>query len=171
MRIHLLRFIILGTTALTACSSDQIIMESVTLSDLENTGCETTYSAKESRPEFYAKEKRKSPKMTISVGGNGVATFHLTNLEYDYITEKIDARLDPQGNTIKIVIAPYKKDPTLEADCYCRYNVGFKLSNLTSGTYHLKVYFADYYGKYEILSPTYDGMIAFKPNETLEFDL
>ena len=121
MRIHLLRFIILGTTALTACSSDQIIMESVTLSDLANTGCET--------------------------------------------------RLDPQGNTIKIVIAPYKKDPTLEADCYCRYNVGFKLSNLTSGTYHLKVYFANYYGKYEILSPTYDGMIAFKPNETLEFDL
>lgn len=108
MRIHLLRFIILGTTALTACSSDQIIMESVTLSDLANTGCETTYSAKESRPEFYAKEKRKSPKMTISVGGNGVATFHLTNLEYDCITEKIDARLDPQGNTIKIVIAPYK---------------------------------------------------------------
>ena len=67
MRIHLLRFIILGTTALTACSSDQIIMESVTLSDLANTGCETTYSAKESRPEFYAKEKRISPKMTISV--------------------------------------------------------------------------------------------------------
>ena len=49
--------------------------------------------------------------------------------------------------------------------------IGFKLSNLTSNKYHLKVYFADYYGKYNSSSPAYDGMVSFKQNTTLEFDI
>lgn len=72
---------------------------------------------------------------------------------------------------MKIVIAPYKQDPTLEVDCYCRYDAGFKLSNLTSGKYHMKVYLADYYGKYDATSPAYEGAITFKPNTTQELEL
>lgn len=107
----------------------------------------------------------------ISVGDKGVASFRITDLQYDCVTERINAQVDSQQDEIKIVIAPYKEDPTVEADCYCKYDVGFKLSNLTSNKYHLKVYLADYYGKYNSSSPAYDGIVSFKQNSTLEFDI
>lgn len=109
--------------------------------------------------------------MTISVGSKGIATVRVTDLEYDCITEKINAQIDTQDDEMKIVIAPYKQDPTLEVDCYCKYDAGFKLSNLTSGKYHMKVYLADYYGKYDATSPAYEGAITFKPNTTQELEL
>lgn len=171
MKVQLFGFAMLGLTALAACSSEQSLMEPVKLSDLTYTGCKTSYSAKESRPEFYAREKEKTPKMTISVGSKGIATVRVTDLEYDCITEKINAQIDTQDDEMKIVIAPYKQDPTLEVDCYCKYDAGFKLSNLASGKYHMKVYLADYYGKYDATSPAYEGAITFKPNTTQELEL
>ncbi|MDN0023427.1 hypothetical protein [Leyella lascolaii] len=164
-------FVMLGLAALTSCSSEQSVLDSVKLSDLSNTGCKTSYSAKESRPEFYAEEKEKTPKITITVDNKGVATFHVTDLEYDCNTDKILAQVSSQDDEIKIVIAPFKEDPTLEADCYCRYDVGFKLSNLTFNKYHMKIYFANYYGKYDTASPAYYGTVFFSPNTTFDFDV
>ena len=171
MKVQLFGFVMLGLTALTACSSEQSLMEPVTLSDLVDTGCKTSYSLEESQSDFYEEEKEKTPKIMISVGDKGVASFRITDLQYDCVTERINAQVDSQQDEIQIVIAPYKEDPTVEADCYCKYDVGFKLSNLTSNKYHLKVYFADYYGKYNSSSPAYDGMVSFKQNTTLEFGI
>ena len=97
MKVQLFGFAMLGLAALAACSSEQSLMEPVRLSDLTYTGCKTSYSAKESRPEFYAREKEKTPKMTISVGSKGIATVRVTDLEYDCITEKINAQIDTQN--------------------------------------------------------------------------
>lgn len=171
MKVQLFGFAMLGLAALAACSSEQSLMEPVRLSDLTYTGCKTSYSAQESQPEFYAREKEKTPKMTISVGSKGIATVRVADLEYDCITEKINAQIDTQDDEMKIVIAPYKQDPTLEVDCYCKYDAGFKLSNLTSVKYHMKVYLADYYGKNDATSPAYEGAITFKPNTTQELEL
>ena len=171
MKVQLFGFVMLGLTALTACSSEQSLMEPVTLSDLVDTGCKTSYSLEESQSDFYEEEKEKTPKIMISVGDKGVASFRITDLQYDCVTERINAQVDSQQDEIQIVIAPYKEDPTVEADCYCKYDVGFKLSNLASNKYHLKVYFADYYGKYNSSSPAYDGIVSFKQNTTLEFDI
>ncbi len=171
MRMQFYGFVMLGLAALTSCSSEQSVLEKVKLSDLSDTGCKTSYSAKESRPEFYAEEKEKSPKVTIAVDNKGVATFRVTDLEYDCITEKILAQVEAQDDEIKVIITPFKKDPTLEVDCLCKYDVGFKLSNLTFSKYLLKMYFADYYGKYDAASPAYEGTVSFSPNATFEFDV
>ena len=56
MKVQLSGFATLGLAALAACSSEQSLMEPVRLSDLTYTGCKTSYSAQESRPEFYARE-------------------------------------------------------------------------------------------------------------------
>lgn len=108
MKVQLFGFAMLGLAALAACSSEQSLMEPVRLSDLTYTGCKTSYSAQESRPEFYAREKEKTPKITISVGSKGIATVRVADLEYDCITEKINAQIDTQDDEMKIVIAPYK---------------------------------------------------------------
>jgi hypothetical protein len=104
-------FVMLVLAALTSCSSEQSVLDSVKFSDLSNTGCKTSYSAKESRPEFYAEQKKKSPKITITVDNKGVAAVRVTNLEYDCKTDKILAQVDSQDDEIKIVITHLRKIP------------------------------------------------------------
>lgn len=53
MKVQLFGFVMLGLTALTACSSEQSLMEPVKLSDLVDTGCKTSYSLEESQSDFY----------------------------------------------------------------------------------------------------------------------
>ena len=72
---------------------------------------------------------------------------------------------------IIVVLTPYSQDPTMEADCYCRYDVSFKLSNVPSDKYRVKIYESDYYGQYDTGHPAYEGLVTFTPGGTFEFDL
>ena len=35
----------------------------------------------------------------------------------------------------------------------------------------MKIYFANYYGKYDTASPAYYGTVFFSPNTTFDFDV
>lgn len=59
MKVQLFGFVMLGLTALTACSSEQSLMEPVKLSDLVDTGCKTSYSLEESQSDFTKKKRRR----------------------------------------------------------------------------------------------------------------
>ena len=72
---------VLSALMLASCSSEQNVTEPVRLSDIVNTGCTRTFSAKESRPEYYRSEMEKKPQVSISVDKNGVATFKFQTLK------------------------------------------------------------------------------------------
>lgn len=119
---------VLSALMLASCSSEQNVTESVRLSDIVNTGCTRSFSAKESRPEYYRSEMEKKPQVSVSVDKNGVATFKFTDLEANCIVNEFRPSVKTNDGEIAIVLIPYTPDPTVEADCYCRYDVGFKLS-------------------------------------------
>lgn len=162
---------VLSALMLASCSSEQNATEPVRLSDIVNTGCTRSFSAKESRPEYYRSEMEKKPKVSISVDKNGVVTFKFTDLEANCIVNEFRPSVKTNDGEIAIVLIPYTPDPTMEADCYCRYDVSFKLSNVASGKYCMKIYESDYYGKYDTAHPSYEGLVLFAPNKTFEFDL
>ena len=100
-----------------------------------------------------------------------MATFKFTDLEANCIVNEFRPSVKTNDGEIAIVLMPYTPDPTMEADCYCRYDVSFKLSNVASGKYCMKIYESDYYGKYDTTHPSYEGLVLFAPNKTFEFDL
>ena len=50
-------FLVMSAMAMGACSTEQNIMEQVRMSDVVNSGCISSFSATESRPEYYKEEK------------------------------------------------------------------------------------------------------------------
>ena len=157
--------------ALASCSSEQSLQDPVKMSDLVNTGCKNSFSAKESRPEFYASEMEKSSMLRVSVDGKGCAAFLVSNIKGNCALKEFRPKVDAQEDNLTIVLVPYSPDSTVEADCICNYDVSFKLSSLALEKYHLKVYYSDCYGKYDATKPAYDGVVSFIPNETFEIEL
>lgn len=170
MRTNLLGCV-LSALVLASCSSEQIVMKSVRLSNIVSTGCTRSFSAKESRPEYYKSEQKKSAQVSITIDKNEVATFKFTDLKANCIVSEFRPSVDVNNGEIIVVLTPYSQDPTMEADCYCRYDVSFKLSNVILGKYYMKIYESDYYGKYDTAHPVYEGLVSFASNKTIEFEL
>ena len=156
--------------AMGACSTEQNIMEQVRMSDVVNSGCISSFSATESRPEYYKAEKEKSAKMSVSVDARNVAHFQVTDLQANCAVNGFSPQVHAQDGEIRIVLIPLG-DSTIEADCMCNYNVSFNLSNLVSGTYHVMVYRSDFSGKYDSAKPCYEGNMSFVPNKNMEIEL
>lgn len=51
-------FLVMAAMAMGACSTEQNVMEQVRMSDVVNSGCISSFSATESRPEYYKAEKK-----------------------------------------------------------------------------------------------------------------
>mgnify|MGYP006939728829 CR=1 FL=1 len=162
---------VLSALTLASCSSEQSVTEPVRLSDIVNTGCTRSFSAKESRPEYYKSEQKKSPQVSITIDKNEVATFKFADLEANCIVSEFRPSVEINDREIIVVLTPYSKAPTMEADCYCRYDVSFKLSNVASSKYYMKIYESDYDGKYDTAHPVYEGLLSFASNKTIEFEL
>ena len=163
-------FLVLSVMALGACSTEQNAMEQVRMSDVVNSGCTSSFSAKESRPEYYSAEMEKIPKLAISVDAKGIAHFKVIDLQANCAINGFRPQVSSQDRDISIVLVPLG-DPTIEADCMCHYNVSFNLSNLDTGTYHLAVYNADFVGKYDSAKPCYTGNVSFTSNNSIEVEL
>ena len=163
-------FLVLSAMAMGACSTEQNVMEQVRMSDVVSSGCTSSFSAKESRPEYYEAEKEKPTLMLISVDAKGVAHFTVKDLQANCAVNGFRPQVSSQDRDIRIVLAPLG-DPTLEADCMCKYDVSFNLSNLTSDAYHLAVFVSDFSGKYDSTKPCYEGNFSFLPNKNIEVEL
>ena len=163
-------FLVLSVMALSSCSTEQNAMEPIRMSDVISSGCTSSFSAKESHPEYYESEMEKSPNMVLSVDAKGAGHFNVTDLRGNCALNGFRPRASSQANSICIVLVPLG-DPTVEADCMCHYNVSFKLSNLTTDSYHLAVYLSDFAGKYDSTQPLYEGKVSFLPNKSIEIEL
>lgn len=163
-------FLVLSAMAMGACSTEQNAMEQVRMSDVASSGCTSSFSATESRPEYYEAEKGKPTQMLISVDAKGVAHFKVTGLQANCAVNGFYPQVASQDKEIRIVLIP-SGDPTLEADCMCKFDVSFNLSGLTSDTYHLAVYCSDYSGKYDSTKPLYEGSVSVLPNKSIEVEL
>lgn len=163
-------FLVMAAMAMGACSTEQNVMEQVRMSDVVNSGCISSFSATESRPEYYKAEKEKPTQMSVSVDAKGVAHFEVAGLQANCAVNGFQPQVYSQDGEIRIVLIPLG-DSTIEADCMCNYNVSFTLSNLTTDGYHLAVYLSDFAGKYDSTQPLYEGKASFLPNKSIEIEL
>ena len=163
-------FLVLSAMTMEACSTEQNTMEQVRMSDVVSFGCTSSFSATESRPEYYEAEMAKPTLMLISVDAKGVAHFKVKDLQANCAVNGFSPQVHAQDGEIRIVLIPLG-DSTIEADCMCNYNVSFNLSNLVSGTYHVMVYRSDFSGKYDSAKPCYEGNMSFVPNKNMEIEL
>jgi len=74
-------FLVLSAMTMEACSTEQNTMEQVRMSDVVSFGCTSSFSATESRPEYYEAEMAKPTLMLISVDAKGVAHFKVKDLQ------------------------------------------------------------------------------------------
>ena len=157
---------------LLSCSTEQGMTEQpIKLSELVNTCCKRSFSPKESRSDFYRTEMEVKPKVSILVDKNGVADFKVTDLKENCIVSEFRPTVKVNGEELIVVLIPYATDPTVEADCYCRYDVGFKVSNILQGKYILRIYISNYFGEYNTENPIYEGWLTFAPNHSFGFEL
>ena len=163
-------FLVMAAMTMGACSTEQNVMEQVRMSDVVNSGCTLSFSATESRPEYYKAEKEKSAKVLVSVDAKGVAHFEVTDLQANCAVNGFSPQVYSQDGEIRIVLIPLG-DSTIEADCMCNYTVSFNLSNLVSGTYRVMVFRSDFSGKYDAAKPCYEGNISFVTNKNVEVEL
>ena len=163
-------FLVMADMAMGACSTEQNLMEQVRMSDVVNSGCISSFSATESRPEYYKAVKEKPTQMSVSVNAKGVAHFEVAGLQANCAVNGFQPQVYSQDGEIRIVLIPLG-DSTIEADCMCNYNVSFNLSNLASETYHVIVYRSDFSGKYDSAKPCYEGNISFVLNKNVEVKL
>lgn len=163
-------FLVLSAMTMGACSTEQNAMEQVRMSDVVNSGCTSSFSQCESRPEYYEAKMAKPTMMLISVDAKGVAHFKVKDLQANCAVKGFSPQVNSQYREIRIVLVPLG-DPTLEADCMCKYDISFNLSNLTSDAYHVAVYSSDFSGKYDSAKPLYERSISFLPNKSIEVEL
>lgn len=71
--------------------------------------------------------------------------------------------MDNQNNQINLIV--YHNVLDAFADCICEYDVEFKMSKLTPGNYHLKVYYAGTNMQYDETDVAYNGKINLTRND------
>ena len=72
---------------------------------------------------------------------------------------------------LRIVLVVYHNPLDALADCFCKYDVSFKMSRLTPGSYSLQVYYADPAMKYDKTGLVYKGEVEVALGKTVRVSL
>ena len=64
---------LIGLIGLSACSSENIVLEAFKVYDVSNTPCKTALSKTETRPDFFAAQYEQPTTLNIELGNDGIA--------------------------------------------------------------------------------------------------
>lgn len=148
---------------LSACSSENIVLDALRVYDVANSTCKLTLSPTETRPDFYLENDAKHTTLSIELGKDGVAQCVFEDVAANCAVRNIYANIANQDYHITLIV--YHNVLDALADCICKYDVNFKMSKLTSGNYQLKVYYARPNMKYEESDIVYNGQVNIVHNK------
>ena len=154
----MIRKIFYGLTCLmglSACSSENIVLDTLRVYDVANSTCKLTLSPTETRPDFYLENDATPATLSIALGKDGIAQCTLENVEANCAVRNIYVNIANQDNQITLIV--YHNVLDALADCICKYDVNFKMSKVTPGNYQLKVYYAKPNMKYDNSNIAYNG--------------
>ena len=149
--------------ALSACSSEHIAIETLSVYDVANSTCKLTLSPTETRPDFYAKNNIVPATLSIALGKDGIAQCMIEDVKGNCAIRNIYVNIANQDHQITLVV--YHNVLDALADCICKYDVSFKMSKLSAGNYKLKVYFARPNMKYEESDIAFNGLLNLTLNK------
>ncbi|VEH15045.1 hypothetical protein [Segatella oris] len=156
---------------LSACSTENAILDSLRVYDIANSTCKLSLSPTETRPDFYAENNAMPAILGIELDKDGIAQCMLEDVKANCAVKNIYVNIANQDNQIILVV--YHNILDALADCICKYDVRFKMSKLPPGNYKLKVYYARPNMKYDESNIAYNGQVNIVQNRkvSVKFNL
>ena len=148
---------------MSACSSENVVLDSLRVYDVANSTCKSSLSATETRPDFYLEKDAVPATLSIELGKDGIAQCVLEDVKANCAVRNIYVNIVNQDDQIILVV--YHNVLDALADCICKYDVRFKMSKLSAGNYKLKVYFARPNMKYEESDIAFNGLLNLTLNK------
>lgn len=148
---------------LSACSSENVVLETLRVYDVANSTCKLNLSPTETRLDFYLENDAKPATLSIELGKDGIAQCALEDVKANCAVRNIYVNIANQDNQITLVV--YHNVLDALADCICKYDVNFKMGIVIPGNYQLKVYYAKPNMKYEASDIAYNGQVNLVQNK------
>ena len=148
---------------LSACSTENVALDSLKVYDVANSTCKSSLSATETRPDFYLENDAVPATLSIELGKDGIAQCVLEDVKANCVVRNIYVNIVNQDDQITLFV--YHNVLDALADCICKYDVSFKMSKLSAGNYKLKVYFARPSMKYEESDIAFNGLLNLTLNK------
>ena len=148
---------------LSACSTENVALDSLKVYDVANSTCKSSLSATETRPDFYLENDAVPATLSIELGKDGIAQCVLEDVKANCAVRNIYVNIVNQDDQITLFV--YHNVLDALADCICKYDVSFKMSKLSAGNYKLKVYFARPNMKYEESDIAFNGLLNLTLNK------
>ena len=148
---------------LSACSSENVVLDSLKVYDVANSTCKSSLSATETRPDFYLENDAVPATLSIELGKDGIAQCVLEDVKANCAVRNIYVNIVNQDDQITLFV--YHNVLDALADCICKYDVSFQISKLSAGNYKLKVYFARPNMKYEESDTAFNGLLNLTLNK------
>ncbi len=148
---------------LSACSTENVALDSLKVYDVANSTCKLTLSPTEIRPDTYAENNIVPATLSMELGKDGIVQCMLEDVKANCAVKNICVNIANQDNQITLFV--YHNVLDALADCICKYDVSFKMSKLSAGNYKLKVYFARPNMKYEESDIAFNGLLNLTLNK------
>ena len=123
--------------SLTACSTENAVVGSIGVSDVKSSGCKTSASLLDSRPEYYNSFVGQKSVLRLSFGADNIVNGRFEDFMDDCAIDLFHVGVSSSEGKIILVLYP---DKDMMTNCLCRYDVDFKMQNIVSGNYQLEVY-------------------------------
>ena len=123
--------------SLTACSTENAVVGSIGVSDVKSSGCKTSASLLDSRPEYYNSFVGQKSVLRLSFGADNIVNGRFEDFMDNCAIDLFHVGVGSSEGKIILVLYP---DKDMLTNCLCRYDVDFKMQNIVSGNYQLEVH-------------------------------
>ena len=120
-----------------SCSTENAVVGSIGVSDVKSSGCKTSASLLDSRPEYYNSFVGQKSVLRLSFGADNIVNGRFEDFMDNCAIELFHVGVSSSERKIILVLYP---DKDMMTNCLCRYDVDFKIQNIVSGNYQLEVY-------------------------------
>lgn len=120
-----------------SCSTENAVVGSIGVSDVKSSGCKTSASLLDSRPEYYNSFVGQKSVLRLSFGADNIVNGRFEDFMDNCAIDLFHVGVSSSERKIILVLYP---DKDMMTNCLCRYDVDFKMQNIVSGNYQLEVY-------------------------------
>ena len=104
---------------------------------MKSSGCKASASLLDSRPEYYNSFVGQKSVLRLSLGEDNIVNARFADVMDNCAIDLFHVGASSSESKIVLILYP---DKDMMTNCICRYDVDFKINNIPSGNYQLKVY-------------------------------
>ena len=120
-----------------SCSTENAVVGSIGVSDVNSSGCKASASLLDSRPEYYNSFVGQKSTLHLLLGKENTVTARFADVMDNCAIDLFHVGASSSEGKIVLILYP---DKDMMTNCICRYDVDFKINNIPSGNYQLEVY-------------------------------